>query len=99
MRIWKLTPTNVAAPVWKIWSPEPIIVRAEDESEAKKLAQLETLKYLPVLSGRQLAINPWSGYKKIEDPESPIACEDITEQTNEYTVNGAAKVLHHGEKY
>src|SRR5947209_5721052 len=28
-----------------------------------------------------------------------IACEDITQQTNEYTVVGAAKVLHHGEKY
>ena len=52
MRIWKLTPTNVAAPVWKIWSPEPIIVRAEDESEAKKLAQLETLKYLLMIGSR-----------------------------------------------
>jgi hypothetical protein len=92
-------PTNLAAPVWKIWSPEPIIVRAEDASEAKHLAHLQTLKFLPVIPGRQLAVNPWSGYKKIEDPEPPIDCKDITDQTDEYPVDGAAKVLHHGEKY
>ena len=33
MRIWKLTPTNLADPIWKKWSPEPIIVRAESEAE------------------------------------------------------------------
>jgi hypothetical protein len=26
MRIWKLTPTDLTDPIWKKWSPEPIIV-------------------------------------------------------------------------
>jgi hypothetical protein len=41
MRVWKLTPTNLAAPIWKKWSPEPVIVRAENDSEARLLAQFE----------------------------------------------------------
>ena len=85
--------------IWKLWSPEPIIVRAENESEAKRLAHFETLKYLPVITGRQPAHNPWSGYKKIVDPEPPIRCEDITDHTDEYSVDGSAEVLRHGEKY
>ena len=32
MRIWKLTPSDLADPIWKLWSPEPIIVRAESEA-------------------------------------------------------------------
>jgi len=23
MRVWKLTPTNLADLIWKLWSPEP----------------------------------------------------------------------------
>jgi len=61
MRIWKLTPTNLTDPIWKTWSPEPIIVRAESETEARKLAQLETLKYIPAIPGMPLIINPWAG--------------------------------------
>jgi hypothetical protein len=38
MRIWKLIPTNLADPIWKLWSLEPIIVRAETEAEARLLA-------------------------------------------------------------
>jgi hypothetical protein len=49
MRIWKLIPINLRDPIWKKWSPEPIIVRAESESEARQWAQLKTAKHLPAV--------------------------------------------------
>ena len=52
MRIWKLNPTNLADPIWKLWSPEPVIVRAENEPEARLLAQLKTAKFLPAIPGQ-----------------------------------------------
>ncbi len=100
MRIWKLTPTNLTDPIWKNWSPEPIIVRAESETEARKLAQLKTLKYVPANPGLPIALSPWGGYKKIEDSGlRPTLCEDITDQTNEYSVDGLPEVLRHGEDF
>jgi hypothetical protein len=97
MRIWKLTPTNPADPVWKDWSPDPVFVRAESEAEARKLAHYETLKYLPPRPGQPTRINPWSGHRKIGNP-SPTICEDVTTATNEFSVDGPAAVLRHGEK-
>ena len=100
MRIWKLTPTNLADPIWKKWSPEPIIVRAESEAETRRLTQLATLKVVPAIPGLPIAVNPWGGYKKIEDPgPPPTQCEDITAQADEYSVDGPAQVLRHGEKF
>jgi hypothetical protein len=47
-----------------------------------------------------MPLNPWPGHKKIGDPAPrPTLCEDITEQTDEYSVDGPAAVLHHGEKF
>jgi len=63
------------------------------------LAKLKTLKFLPVKRGQEITLNPWGGYKKIEDPVPPIVSEDITEQTDDYSVDGRAQVLHHGEKF
>jgi hypothetical protein len=100
MRIWKLTPTNLTDPIWKNWSPEPIIVRAESETEARKLTQLKTLKYVPANLGLPIALSPWGGYKKIEaSGPRPTLCEDITDQTNEYSVDGLPEVLRHGEDF
>ena len=100
MRIWGFTPTNLDDPIWKLWSPEPIIVRAESAAEARHLAKLETLKFLPAIPGMPFRDTPWSGYKKIGDPgPAPIFCEDITDLTNEFSVDGPAEVLRHGEKY
>jgi hypothetical protein len=100
MRIWKLTPTDLADPIWKKWSPEPIIVRAESETEARDWAQLKTTKTGPAITGMPLSVNPWAAHKKIEDPGPlPTLCEDITEQTNEYSVDGPPEVLRHGEKF
>lgn len=45
-----------------------------------------------------IPMNPWGGYPEIGDP-SPTLCEDITDQTDEYSVDGPAEVLHHGEKF
>lgn len=99
MRIWKLIPTNPADSIWKgKWSPEPIIVRAESEREARHLAVLKTTKFFPSVPGMPHPVNPWGGYPKIGDP-SPTICEDITAQTNEYSADGAAEVLRHGEKW
>jgi hypothetical protein len=65
-----------------------------------RLAHFKTLKYLPATPGMPFRDNPWAGYKKIGDPgPGPIFCEDITDRTNEYSVDGQAKVLHHGEKF
>jgi hypothetical protein len=100
VRIWKLTPTDLTDPVWKKWNPEPIIVRAESETEARQWAQLKTAKYLPAIPGMPITLNPWAGYKKKEDPgPRPTLCEDITEQTDEYSVYGPPEVLRHGEKF
>jgi hypothetical protein len=36
----------------------------------------------------------------MEDPAPPpIVCKDITEQTNEFSVDGPAEVLRHGERF
>ena len=98
MRIWKLTPFDPAAPIWKFWNPEPIFVRAENEAAARHLATLETLKFSPAQPGQPIAVGPWSGHRKIEDPAPPTLCEDITDQINEYSVDGPASVLCHGER-
>jgi hypothetical protein len=97
MRIWKLTPTDHTDPIWKgKWSPEPIIVRAESEHDARRAAVLKTAKFFPAIPGLPIPVNPWGGYPKIGEP-SPSLCEDITEQTNKYSLHGPAGVLHHGE--
>ena len=98
MRIWRLTPTDPADPIWKIWNPEPILFRAESEAAARRLANLETTKFLPVQPGRSIPINPWSGYKKMEDPTSPTLSEDVTDQIDEYSADGPPAVLRHGER-
>jgi len=100
MRIWKLTPTDPSDRIWKNWSFEPIIVRAESEAEARRLAVWETLKFLPAIPGAEPPLNPWAGHKKIEDPgPRPTVCEDITEHTDKCSVDGPAEVLRHGEKF
>jgi hypothetical protein len=100
MRILKLTPTNLDDPIWKKWSPEPIIVRAETEREARRLAVERTVKTFHAIRYAPTPVNPWGGYKKIGDPGSrPTVCEDITDQTTEYSVDGPAEVLRHGEDF
>jgi hypothetical protein len=100
MRIWKLTPTDQSNSIWQKWIPEPIIVRAESEAEARHLAVLETLKFLPAVPGAEPPFNPWAGHKKIEDPgPQPTVCENITEHTDEFSVDGPAEVLRHGERF
>jgi len=76
MRIWKLTPTNSADPIWKIWSPEPIIVRAESERQAQRLAAAITNKPFAPVPPMLMPVNPWFDRPKIGDP-SPIVCEDV----------------------
>jgi hypothetical protein len=99
MRIWKLMPIDPTAPIWKLWVPEPIFVRAESEAEARHLTQLATAKMLPAEFGKPIPINPWSKYKKLDDPAPlPTRCEDVTGQTNEFSAEGPAAVLRHGER-
>jgi hypothetical protein len=100
MRIWRLTPTNLTDPIWKKWSPDPIIVRAENEAQARHLAVCITNKSFPPLPPMLMPVSPWAGYKKKGDPAPrPTLCEDITEQTHQYSVDGPAEVLRHGEKF
>jgi hypothetical protein len=98
MRLWKLTPTDTADSIWKKWSPEPVIVRAESKAEARHLGVLKTTKTFPAIPGAPIPVNPWGGYPKIGDA-SPTLCEDITDQTNGYPVDGPAEVLRHGERF
>jgi hypothetical protein len=97
MQIWKLSPADPTALIWKLWGPEPIIVRAESEAEARHLAELATAKFLPAQPGQPIPINPWSCHQKIGDPSS-TACEYVTDQTNEFSADGPAMVLRHGEE-
>ena len=99
MRIWKLTPTNLTDPIWKKWSPEPIIIRAESEAEARDWAKLKTMKTFPATLGLPIPVNPWGGDKIDDSRPRPTFCEDITEQTDEHSVNGPPEVLRHGEKF
>jgi len=92
MRIWKLMPTDLSDPRWKIWKPDPIYVRAESEAQARRLAQLKTTKVVTPKFGEPIPINPWGGHHKIEDSLLPTTCEDVT-QTNEYSVEGLAAIL------
>jgi len=98
MRIWKLSPVDPTAEIWKLWSPEPIIVRAESEAEARRLAVL--VKSFSAQPYQPIPINPWSAYQKITFPQQPhpTRCEDVTDQTNEFSPVGAAAVLRHSEK-
>jgi hypothetical protein len=52
---------------------------------------------MPGRPGELLPLNPWDGYKMIGDPAPLPSREDITEETNEYSVGGPAEVLRHGE--
>lgn len=90
MRIWKLTPADPAAPIWKLCNPDPIFVRANSEAEARHLAELATVKFLPAQPGQPIPINPWSAHQKITFPQqpAPTLCEDVTDQTNEYPADG-----------
>jgi hypothetical protein len=98
MRIWKLSPINPADPIWKLWSPDPIFVRAQSDTEARRLANLKTTQMFPSRPGEPIQINPWSGHRNIGHP-SPTTCEDATEQTDEYSIDGPAAVLHHDENW
>ena len=99
MRIWKLTPTNPTDPIWKKWSPESIIVRAESEAKARDWAELKTMKTFPATPGLRIPVNPWGAYNIEDSGPRPTFCEDITEQTDEYSVDGPPEVLRHGEKF
>ncbi len=98
MRIWKLTPADPTDPIWQQWSPGPVFVRAESETEARQLAQSATTKSFPVQQGHPIPINPWGGHKKIGDA-SPTMCEDVTGQTNEFSAEGPASVLRRDERF
>src|ERR1700761_5826986 len=98
MRIWKLTPTNLEDPIWAgKWRTEPIIVAAESEREARHLALIKTNRGFAPLPPMLMPVNPWMGYKLKGDAAPTTICEDITGLTDEFSVNGPAEVLRHGE--
>jgi hypothetical protein len=96
MRIWRLSPTNPADPIWKLWQPEPVFVRAQSEAEVRRLAAMATIEFQP--PQLVIPINPWSGHKKIEDAGLPTHCEDMTGQIEEFSAEGPAEVLRHGQR-
>jgi hypothetical protein len=97
MKIWKLIAANPSNPIWKDWKPDPILVRAKTEAEARRLAELRTTEAFPSRPGQPIPLNPWGGRRKIGDP-MPTICEDVTERVhNEYPAEGEAVVLNRAE--
>jgi len=96
MRIWKLAPVDPTDSIWKDWKSTPMFVRAESEAEARNLAESRTLKFFRARPGMPLPINPWGRHQKIGEPW-PTICEDVTEQTNEYSPDGSAGVLNRAQ--
>jgi hypothetical protein len=60
MPLWRLTPINLSDPQWKHYKLDPMLIRAENENEARKLAMYKTLEYSPVQRGQKITFNsPW----------------------------------------
>jgi hypothetical protein len=99
MRIYKLIPTNPNDFIWRFWEPEPVMVRAEDESQAHHLAALATTKSFRLEPGVPIPMNPWSAHQKITDPPMPLpsVIQDVTDHQNQFSAAGEAMVLRHGE--
>jgi hypothetical protein len=76
MRSWKLRPTNPSDPCWKGSRPRAeIVVSAENESEARRKAMLETLEFAPVVPGKKIDLyNPWQD-------ANATTCEEVSAQT------------------
>jgi hypothetical protein len=78
MRHWKLRPTNPSDPCWKGSRPRAeIVVSAENESEARTKAMLETLEFTPVVPGKRIDLNnPWQD-------AGATTCEEVSAETAE----------------
>ncbi len=87
MPLWRLTPINLSDPKWKSYKPDPMIVRAENEGEARQLAMYITLEFSPAIPGRKLTFhNPWQD-------SSRTKCEEITAEVAGHSSDGPSAVL------
>jgi hypothetical protein len=79
---WKLTPADQSLPIWKYSKyREPVIVRAEDELQARTIAAEKFGISPPAGAGTAGADNPWHSREavdceKVEDPRA-VAKPDL----------------------
>jgi hypothetical protein len=81
MRIWKLVPTDAADPRWRQWNPTPMLVRATDAKEARRLAAAFADRRATAQSTARFGtvyVNPW-GMHQDREVSWPTYCEDITD--------------------
>jgi hypothetical protein len=90
MRLWKIAPLDLSDPRWKHWNPKPICVRAANEVAARRLAESVTAIALPVQKHKPIPINPWA-------EGGATMCEDVSAQSNEYSVEGPPEVLNRSD--
>lgn len=76
LRRWRLKPTNPSDPCWKSREPhDEIVVSANNESEARKVALVTTEGWRPVVPGMKKNLyNPW-------EDASATTCEEISAET------------------
>jgi hypothetical protein len=95
MRIWKLTPADHSDARWRVWQLLTIIVRADNDTDARKLARdFAYRRAKPQSHGRyvELSDNPWGPNQRIDAPW-PTHCHDATEDYPQYALDGPADVL------
>ena len=86
MLIYKLTPTEKTSDHWRASSYKgDVVIRAEDEDEARNIAKLKFLKAVKRISKYQdTPISPWSD-------SDLVKCERL--ENSDYDENGLAGVL------
>lgn len=95
MRVWKLSPTGATEDRWKQWNQTPILVRASDETEGRKLAAAWADQHATAQTNAKYAkryVNPW-GPNQERDAPWPTKIEDVTDQCVAYSGDGPPGVL------
>jgi len=85
MAIWRLRPLNVDSPDWEaITYKGEVIVRAQNEEEARMCATGEFIIATEVKVGEKMKMDPWS-------QQDVVSCELLT--GSQYPEHGESKVL------
>ena len=85
MAIWRLRPLNVDFPDWEISTYKgEVIVRAQDEEEARMRASGEFITSTDIKVGEKKTRDPWI-------QQDVVSCELLT--GSQYPEHGESKVL------
>ncbi len=86
MKIFKLVPKNLNSPDWGESNlPEKVIVRAEDENKARRIAAFSFAPPVEIKSRVQPSpINPWESSNHVD-------CKEETD--SKYSIDGDEEIL------